>query len=453
MSLLQRWHSLPLIPLWQVYQLARAGGALLSSILLAHRLQGHSSLPLLEAGLALSLLCTAPVLTALGQAYLRAVGAAKAVSEQQLSALHQRVGRGVLAASAAVVALAWALLQSNGPDAASSWYVLGVAALLLAAPLLAPLLELQLLVQQRRSWLIILAMAQGLLLPLLAWLTTAQPEAALWQYPLAVLAVGVALRVGWGAQLWRERHLAPPASTPAIAIDETHFPWSSFALLLLVALAGLGADALDALLVRHSLAPDAFLSFRYGARELPLTLVLATAASAALSQLVAGAHTAAERSRALAEVKRQHRRLIVIGFGTAAVLLLASDALFAAVYPLRYAPAAARVFDLYLLLAISRVLLPQAVLLGLGHTRPLLVAAVAELVLHVGLTLLLLPHLGLYAPAIAACTAYLLEKLVLLAALRRYELPLSQVVDLPRWALASTALILLYTAKHIWLLA
>ena len=429
-----------LVALWQGYQLARAGGALLASVLLAWLVPQRAALASVETALALYALATAPVLAALGQAYVRAVGAAAGAGPQALvGRRYARVGAALLAASAGVV-LGVGLLVAPSPQ----WALVGgVVAALLGPLLLGPLLELQALAQGRRGWLVGLALVQGLGLPAVAVagaLAARGPQPALG----VGLALGLWASLGVGLRLaWRAAQPPPADNSPAPPVA-----WPALGALLLVALAGTGADALDALLVRLTLPAEAFLAFRYGARELPLTLVLATAASTALAHRVAQAAAGPDGlAAALAELRRHHRRLMAVGFGAAAVLLLLSDALFALAYPAAYAGAAA-VFDLYLLLAISRVLLPLAVLLGLGHTRPLLWAAGAELALHVGLSLLLLPHLGLWAPACAAVVAYTAEKAALLYALSRRGVPPQAVIDVPRWALGSLALLLLLALKH-----
>ncbi len=427
------WRPLTPTRAWQLYQLLRTVGALGVSICFAWGVSDVRLLADIEGVLALTALAAGPILTALGQAYLRTLGAAAPADQRGVLLGFQQVGALLVMGAAGVLALMAAL--SDAPTVP----LLAMGLLLSLAP--APLLELSALTQRQLGLLLQLGLVQGLGLPLLAGaVALGAPEAALVYFGL-VMALRLLLRPPlqrmttglWGTEQTRER-----------------FPWPLWGLLLLSALAAAGADALDAVLVRGALSEQAFLTFRYGARELPLTLVLATAVSSAMAHRLAQSAWANDRVAALVELRREHAQLLPICFGATAVILLMSDVLVGAVYPPAFAEAA-RLIDLYALLVIVRVLLPQAVLLGLGHTRALVTASMTELILHVGLTLALLPLLGLYAPALAALTAYAYEKVYLLLALRSAGVRMGEVVDLPRWGAYSLGLFLLYAAKEVWL--
>jgi O-antigen/teichoic acid export membrane protein len=73
----------------------------------------------------------------------------------------------------------------------------------------------------------------------------------------------------------------------------------------------------------------------------------------------------------------------------------------------------ATIFNIYLLLIISRLLLPQTILNGLRITKPIMNAAFFELVINVALSLILVQFFGIAGIAIATFVAYLFEKIYL----------------------------------------
>ena len=55
----------------------------------------------------------------------------------------------------------------------------------------------------------------------------------------------------------------------------------------------------------------------------------------------------------------------------------------------------AQIFNIYLLLIISRVLFPQTILTGMGKNKYLLVSAIIEIVINVSLSIYLAGRMGL----------------------------------------------------------
>ena len=109
-----------------------------------------------------------------------------------------------------------------------------------------------------------------------------------------------------------------------------------------------------------------FAIFRYGSREFPLATALATALGMAMVPRLRAAPEAG-----MAELKRRGRRLMHGLFPLSIALLFLSKPLFPWVFNPAFA-ASAPLFNLYLLLTASRVLLPNAVLLANGESCILL---------------------------------------------------------------------------------
>ncbi|MEQ1743792.1 MAG: lipid II flippase MurJ [Saprospiraceae bacterium] len=185
-----------------------------------------------------------------------------------------------------------------------------------------------------------------------------------------------------------------------------------------------------------------FALFRYGSREFPLATALATALGTAMT-----AHIAANPARAgLTELKNQGIRLFHIVFPSTIVLLFLSKKLFPVVFSPAFA-AAAPLFNIYLLLTASRVLLPNAIVLAKGQPRAILAVGLAELAIKIILGLLFVQAWGLAGLAWSAVLAFWVEKIGLIWYLeKRMGVRTSDWLDL-RWYMGYAMTLLL--AWHV----
>lgn len=231
---------------------------------------------------------------------------------------------------------------------------------------------------------------------------------AYWQFSLEQIALALAC-VGLGrlvliSTLWKN--------------EFTHFPFRIAEILIylkrmlpLSLAASIGGFALywDGWLIQ-AIKPDTFLAFRYGARELPLALALANALSAATAHRFAQPDI--NITHELKRLLNETQRLILILFPISAFLYLGAKTIFSFLYGNDFLLAAS-VFQIHLLLVLSRVLFPQALLLGVGKRIGLLKASVAELALHIVLSSIFIPFWGALGAACATFIAYLFQKIVL----------------------------------------
>jgi O-antigen/teichoic acid export membrane protein len=184
-----------------------------------------------------------------------------------------------------------------------------------------------------------------------------------------------------------------------------------------------------------------FALYRYGTRELPLALALATALSTALTPRLS-----ADLPAGLAELKRSTRRLFHWVFPPAIVLLFLTKPLFPVVFNLDFADSAP-LFNIYLLLTVSRVLLPNAVVLAKQKAHILLIVSIAELVLKIVLGYWFIQWWGLSGLAWSAVLAFWFEKIALIVYLEcKTDLRTRDWLDL-RWYI-SYVLVLL--AAYVW---
>ena len=175
------------------------------------------------------------------------------------------------------------------------------------------------------------------------------------------------------------------------------------------------AQFVDGFIVTSRFDEATFAVFRYGARELPLAMLLANALSSAMLPEFARKENLQEN---LAKLKKNVTRLMHFLFPVTAVLLLASHPVFPVLFNPQFEKSAT-IFNIYLLLVISRLMMPQTILNGLKHTNEIMRASFFELVLNVSLSLVFVQYWGIAGIAFATFVAYLFEKIYLIISVKR----------------------------------
>lgn len=201
------------------------------------------------------------------------------------------------------------------------------------------------------------------------------------------------------------------------------------------------AQFVDGFIVTANYNPETFAVFRYGARELPLAMLLANALGNAMLPAFANKENLALN---LQNLKRNVTRLMHFLFPFTAILLLVSHPLFPIIFNPKFAESAS-IFNIYLLLVISRLLMPQTILTGLQITKPIMLASVFELILNVSLSLVLVRFFGISGIAFATFIAYFFEKTYLATEVRRkLKIPISKYVPVRYMALYSAGIIVIF---------
>ncbi|MCB0430491.1 MAG: hypothetical protein H6585_11305 [Flavobacteriales bacterium] len=172
--------------------------------------------------------------------------------------------------------------------------------------------------------------------------------------------------------------------------------------------AGMG-EYIDGWLVTEYMAKESFAVFRYGAREFPVALLLASA----LSQSMIANFAVKGEEETLQAIKLRSVRLMHIVFPSAILLMLTSHWLFPFVFGERFG-ASADVFNVYLLITVSRLTFPQVVVIGRRKHKIIPKVALIEIILNVGISLMLMPTWGMAGIAWGTVIAYSAEKMILI---------------------------------------
>jgi len=215
--------------------------------------------------------------------------------------------------------------------------------------------------------------------------------------------------------------------------------------LILHMLLGNGMEYVDGFLVNYFFDTSAFAQFRYGARELPLVTVLVGAVSTALIPIAVN-----DMNTAMRDVKRRMTHLSNILFPVSIVLMLASPFLFTFFYNENY-QLSAQIFNIYLLVISSRLLMPQVVIFAKHENRVLVFSALLELIVNVGLSLWFLKWFGILGIAWATVIAYLVNKVILAVySWQKYNIDLHKYLNMRQYTMWLSLLVISYFISTLY---
>lgn len=250
-----------------------------------------------------------------------------------------------------------------------------------------------------------------------------RPKALLWwgivSFTTQVLCFYGALQLSyglWGVMLiwccWSFLRLAwtlrlvflysVPRLSAAILYEQLHFTRP----LAISMLAGQFILFFDNWLVQYWYQDaSVFALYRYGARELPFTPALTGALTASVIPVL---HLQSQKG--LLVLRREGARLMHLLFPLTIACLMLSPTLFPLVFNRDFSESAA-LFNIYLLIAGSRLLLPGSILLASGHTKFVLYSSLIELTVKIAAGFLFIQWWGLIGVAWSAFLCYWVEKL------------------------------------------
>lgn len=207
------------------------------------------------------------------------------------------------------------------------------------------------------------------------------------------------------------------------------------------------AQYIDGLIITGYFDSSVFAVFRYGARELPLVALLAHALSSAIIPDIIRKGPVL----GLQELRARSSRLSGWLFPVVALFMLSSHVIFPLIYDSGFAESA-HVFNVYLLLIISRLVFPQAVLIAYKKTRFLMQASFLELVMNVVLSLIFVSIWGIIGVAYATVIAYVFERIILLVYVKVIMgFAPQQYIHLKRHVLWSIGIIVLFIITELYL--
>ncbi|MFN0187251.1 MAG: lipid II flippase MurJ [Bacteroidia bacterium] len=205
------------------------------------------------------------------------------------------------------------------------------------------------------------------------------------------------------------------------------------------ALAG-SAEYIDGLLVSSHFGSDQFAIFRYGARELPLAVLLSSSLSSSFIPRLSQNNLIPE----LSNLKEESLKLMNLLFPVTILLVFLSSWIYPILFRAEFI-ASAPIFNTYLLLLVSRVLFPQTLVLAAGKTKVIMQIAVIELIINFTCSYLLMIKYGLIGIAIGTLIAFYMEKFLLILFLKScLKIHAFEYIPIRRWLIYSFILFLVY---------
>src|SRR6056297_2544503 len=180
--------------------------------------------------------------------------------------------------------------------------------------------------------------------------------------------------------------------------------------LLFSALISGSAQYVDGLVISIHFSADDFAVFRFGAKELPFVIMLATGLSNALLTEFSSKEN---HQDTLKKIKTKSLRIMHTMFPLSMVLLLFAEPLYKFMFSPEFIRSA-DIFVVYLLTILSRLLFPHTILMGMKKTRAVLRVSVMEVLINIGLSLWLVNHYGAVGVALATIIAYFVAKVALI---------------------------------------
>ncbi len=200
-------------------------------------------------------------------------------------------------------------------------------------------------------------------------------------------------------------------------------------------------DFSNGYLIRHYMGALDFAKFRAGAREFPIFLIMTNTLSNVLSGKIAEFHKEDKLSEGLDLLKQKTSTLIKYLFPVAILLLCISKYIFRLLYfkQVQFVEGY-HVFNILLLLLVSRFLYPQTVLQGLHKTRFLAYTSVIEFGCIFILAWALVIPFGIYGVAFATVFGFYIEKAMLLYFCKREGVAAPSYLPVKQWATYSLLL-------------
>lgn len=226
--------------------------------------------------------------------------------------------------------------------------------------------------------------------------------------------------------------------------EHLHLAWP----LILSSLLGGSAQYVDGFIITSKFNEATFAIFRFGARELPISVLLANAFSNAMLPEFSEDFKLDEL---LTKIKKKSLVLMHLLFPITFLMLFLSNTIFPIIFNSNFTDSAL-IFNIYLLLIISRLLFPQTILIGLQQTKIILITSFIEIIINVLLSLLLVNYLGISGVAIATVIAFLIEKLILsLFLYQKFKISIIRFVEIKWYAFYSAITILIYCFIEFYL--
>ncbi len=220
------------------------------------------------------------------------------------------------------------------------------------------------------------------------------------------------------------------------------FMMKAIPIMFSILLAG-SMEYINSYIVEFNFDNETFAMFRYGARELPVFLILANSLSNVYSGEIAKMNQTGKLEEGLTQLKASSTKLMRWLFPCTILLMYLSPYLFKYAYNQQLLEGY-KIFNVYLLLIISRMIFPQTVIMGILKNRVFYVISTNYLIINIVLSFWFIYLFGIIGIAYATVIAYTIEKLMLVAVCRLEGIPLQKYAPIKEYILYSLITVAAY---------
>ncbi len=198
-------------------------------------------------------------------------------------------------------------------------------------------------------------------------------------------------------------------------------------------------------LIRHFLGALDFARYRAGAREFPVFLIMTNTLSNVLSGRIASFHLDNKLDEGLTLLRDKTANLLRYLFPVSLLLMFVSKYIFTLLYFNKPEFVEGyKVFNILLLLLVSRFLFPQTVLMGIHKNRYLAYTSIFEFACIFIFAYFLVQPFGIIGVAFATLTGCYIEKIILVYYCEKQGIATGSYLPVKQWTIYSFILWVAY---------
>lgn len=214
-----------------------------------------------------------------------------------------------------------------------------------------------------------------------------------------------------------------------------HLLQKSSPLILSFFIAGI-AEYFDSFLVKYKFGNDSLSVFRYGTREIPFVVLLASSLSVSMIPVLKK-----EINNGIEELKQRSKYLMHITYPISILLVLSAQYWFPFIFGIQFIESVP-LFILSIFLLISRCVFPQTILQSLGERNLLVRISVIELTANILISLFLMYFIGIQGILLGTILAYMIEKVLLIYYVKKlHSISLVSYTPIGTWIFYSILLL------------
>lgn len=202
-------------------------------------------------------------------------------------------------------------------------------------------------------------------------------------------------------------------------------------------------EYINSYIIEFNFSDEEFALFRYAAKELPIFLILANSLSNIYSGEIAKMNQEGNLAEGIARLRKSSQRLMRWLFPITMLLMFISPYMYKYMYNDQLYEGY-RIFNIYLLLIISRMLFPQTVIMGLMKNRVFYLISSNYLVINSLLSFWFIYLFGVKGIAYATVIAYMAEKLMLIVYCKMEGVEFNQYTPVKEYLFYSVITLVVY---------